>query len=197
MGVGKSTQIKLLAEHFKSKGLKVNIAGLKVGNLWAYPLYKIALIGWPIFKNKYMFKMWVVLDLIAISLKFLISIWLPFKAGRLILVEEYIPAIVADYLHIARINGYPPKDVRAIIAYTSRLATLVPFTSVFLDADTAVIRERWKSRGTSDEKLEYILVQQKLLPLITKLLSHRLIYIATSDSSVKETSYYLKEHLIN
>ena len=193
VGAGKSTQMKLLAEHFRSKGLKVKITWIKVGNLWAYSLYKIASEGWLIFKNKSLFKLWIALDMFAVSLKFLISIWLPFKAGRIVLVEEYLPAIVADYLHIARINDYPPKDVRAIIAHIYRLAILAPFTSVFLDANNTILRERWKVRGTPDEKPEYLSMQRKLLLSLAKLLSHNLIYIDTSNITVKEINHCLKE----
>jgi len=196
VGAGKSTQMKLLAEYLKSRRFKVRIVYLKVGNLGAYPIYKMASMGWPIFRDKYLFKLWIILDMLTVSLKFLISIWLPFKAGRIVLVEDYLPAVAADYLHIARINGYSLKNARAILANIYRLATLVPFTSVFLDANNAVLRERWKLRGTADEKPEYLFMQRKLLLSLTKFLSHGLIYIDTSDSTVKEVNHHLKEHLI-
>ncbi|MEM0216796.1 MAG: hypothetical protein QW612_04565 [Candidatus Bathyarchaeia archaeon] len=195
VGSGKSTHMKLLAANFRSKGLKVKVTLLKVGNLWAYPLYKMASIGWPIFKNRCLFKLWIFLDILAVSLKFLILIWLPFKAGHIVLVEEYLPAIVADYLHIARINGHPPKGVIATIAYIHRLAILAPFTSVFLNANDTILKERWKLRDTPSEKPEYLSMQRKLLLSLTKLLSHHTIYIDTSDSTVKDISHSL-EYLI-
>jgi thymidylate kinase len=196
VGSGKSTQMKLLAEYFKSNGLKTKITWFKVGNYWAYPLYKIASTGRLIFKNECLFKLWMILDMFAISLKFLISIWLPSKVGYTVLVEEYLPGIAADYLHIARINRYSPKDVWAIIALIYKLSILVPFSSVFLDANNAVLRERWKLRGTSDEKPDYLFMQRKVLPSLARLLSHRLIYIDTSDKTVREINHRLKAHII-
>lgn len=197
VGSGKSTQIKLIARYLRSKGLKVRTTYLKVGNLWAYSLYKIALMGWPIFKNKWLFKLWIILDIFAISLKFLFSILIPLKRECIVLVEEYLPATVADYFHIAKINGRLSKDVRVILAYACRLAMLVPFTSIFLDANSAVLRRRWKLRGTiTKEKNEYLLMQRRLVLSLAILLSHRFIYIDTSNDVVKETNRRLKEYLI-
>ncbi|MEM4005297.1 MAG: hypothetical protein QXM43_06635 [Desulfurococcaceae archaeon] len=84
VGAGKSTHMKLLVADLRSKELKVKTTQLRVGNLWAHPLYKAALMGRPIFKNKCLFKLWIILDTIAISFKFLISIWFPFKAGYIV-----------------------------------------------------------------------------------------------------------------
>lgn len=195
VGSGKSTHIKLLALALTSKGLKVKITWLKVGNLWAYPLYKVASRGLPIFKNKCLFKLWIILDIVAMSLKFLISIWLPFKAGRILLIEEYLPAAVTDYLHIARINGYQLKDVIALITHAHRLAVLLPFTSVFLDANDTTLVERWKSRGTPAEKPEYIFMQRKLLLSLAKFLSNHTLYIDTSNTTFKDIRHNL-EHII-
>lgn len=192
VGAGKSTGIIFLDKYFKFKGFKVKITQFKVGNLWAYPLYKLASMGLPIFRNNFLLKLWIILDIFAISLKFLISIWLPFKAGRIVLVEEYLPATIADYIHIARINGYKLKDVRGIIAYIYRLSASVPFTSIFLDANDVTLRKRWKLRGTPDEKPDYLIMQRKVLFSLTKLLSSHLVCINTSNSTLKEVSRFLR-----
>ncbi len=196
VGSGKSTQMRLLAKDLKAMGFDVKVVQFKTGNLWAYSLYRVASAGWPILKNRHLFKLWMILEVLAISFKFLIWIWLPLKARRIILVEEYLPAIAADYLYIARINGHQPKDVRVIISYVYKLAVLVPFISVFLDADNSVLKKRWKLRGTPDEKTGYISMQRKLLPLFVKLLSQSFIFLNTSDSTIKEINYRLREHLI-
>jgi len=41
-----------------------------------------------------------------------------------VLVEEYLPAIVAEYLHIARSNGYLPRDIWGL-SFIYRLARLL------------------------------------------------------------------------
>jgi len=57
-----------------------------------------------------------------IFLRFLITIWLPLKAGYVALVEEHIPAIAANYLYIAKTNGLSPKDVRTITTLAYKLS---------------------------------------------------------------------------
>ena len=171
VGVGKSTQMKLLAKYLRSSGFRVKVTFLKVGHLWAYPLYKLALMGWPIFRSKHLFKLWMILDIFSIFLRFLITIWLPLKAGYVMLVEEYLPAIAADYLYIAKINGYSPKDVKTIITLAYKLPMYVPFTSVFLDAEDSMLKIRWKLRGTPDERFGFIFIRRKLLLLLAKFLS--------------------------
>jgi len=52
VGVGKPTQIRLLAEYLRSSGFRVKVTFLKVSHLWAYPLYKLVLMGWPVFRSK-------------------------------------------------------------------------------------------------------------------------------------------------
>lgn len=195
VGGGKSTQMGLLAKHLRSNGHKVKVTRLKIGHLWAHPLYELALKGRSIFRNGFLFKLWMISDMLAISLKFLISIWLPFKVGRIVLVEECLPSVIADYLYIARINGHQPKDIRAIVAHTCKLATLAPFISVFIDANDTVLMKRWRLRGTSREKPEYIFMQRRLLISLSKLLFDSFIYIDTSNSTVEETNHRLKEYL--
>jgi len=195
VGVGKSTQMRLLAEYLRSSGFRVKVTFLKVGHLWAYPLYKLALTGWPVFRSKYLFKLWMILDIFSIFLRFLITIWLPLKAGYVVLVEEYLPAIAADYLYIAKTNGYSPKDVRTITTLAYKLSVYVPFTSVFLDAGDDMLKIRWKLRGTPDERSEYISVQRKLLPLLARLLSRYFFYINASGKSIREVNHCIKKYL--
>ena len=83
-----------------------------------------------------------------IFLRFLITIWLPLKAGYVALVEEHIPAIAANYLYIAKTNGLSPKDVRTITTLAYKPSVYVPFTSVFLDAGDDMLKTQWKLRGT-------------------------------------------------
>jgi thymidylate kinase len=66
VGVGKSTQMRLLAEYLRSSGFRVQVTFLKVGHLWAYPLYKLALMGWLVLRSKYLFKLWMILNVFSI-----------------------------------------------------------------------------------------------------------------------------------
>ena len=196
VGVGKSTQMKLLARRLSSKGFKVKVTYLKVGHLWAHPLYGLALRGWPVFRSRLLFKLWVFLDLLAISLRFLISVWLPVKMGHIVLAEEYLPAVVADYLYIAKINGHSLKDVKAAVSYVYRLSTLMPFVSLILDADVPALRDRWRLRGTPDERTEYVSTQRRALLTLAASLTRYVIFVDTSNSTVEEVNRRVREHLV-
>jgi len=139
----------------------------------------------------------MILDIFSIFLRFLITIWLPLKAGYVMLVEEYLPAIAADYLYIAKINGYSPKDVKTITTLAYKLSMYVPFTSVFLDAEDGMLKIRWKLRGTPDERSEYIFMQRKLLLLLAKFLSRYFFYINTSGKSISEVNYRIRKYLVS
>jgi hypothetical protein len=106
VGSGKSTHMKLLYSKLKRKGLKIKMSFLKTGHLFAFIL-EISLAKIVANKRKdvfpiralveerptlfrRIFRLWLGLDLISITLKFLAGIYLPLKLGYTILIEEYI-----------------------------------------------------------------------------------------------------------
>jgi hypothetical protein len=44
------------------------------------------------------FRLWLGLDLISITLKFLAGVYAPLKLGYTIPIEEYVPATISDYI---------------------------------------------------------------------------------------------------
>jgi len=203
VGSGKSTQMMLLYLKLKQKGLKAKMSSLKIGHLFAFILgiflVKIvasrrkdvfpirALVEEKPHLFKRLFRLWLGLDLISITIKFLVGIYIPLKLGYTVLVEDYLPATISDYIYLSRILSFPMKVRSFAINYLLKLMSLNPTQIIFLDAESDELTYRWKLRGSFDEKEDYIRMQRSILLKVSKKLSHKFLYIDTGTKNVKET----------
>jgi len=213
VGSGKSTQMKLLASELKRRGVKVKLSFLKTGHIIAYFLTIILakmLVGkrgdvYPIralieekphiFRR--VFKLWLGLDIISISLKFLFSIYLPLKLGYTILVEEYIPATISDHLYLSKVTGAILRPSSFAITFLQKLMYLGPAQIIFLDAEDIELKHRWIQRKSFNERDDYIKFQRTMLLSISRRLSlNKLLYVNTYGQSVKETHQQIMKQLI-
>jgi len=204
VGSGKSTQMKLLASELRKKGLKIKTTFLKTNHLLArlltlilayiliskndvYPVRALIEDKPMIFKR--LFKLWLVLDLFSISLRFLSTIFLPVKMGYIILVEEYIPATISDYIYLNKAIGLPRETLSFAVRFMLRLMHVGnPTQVIFLDARLETLDLRWKSRGSLDEKPDYLQMQRTTLLSLSRMLSsHRMLYMDTTNRNIRET----------
>jgi len=214
VGSGKSTHMRLLCSKLKQKGLKTKMSFLKTGHLFAFIL-EILLARIVTSKRKDMFpirslveerpnlfrrifRLWFGLDLISITLKFLAGIYFPLKLGYIVLVEEYIPATISDYIYLSRIINFPLRVNSFAINYLLRLMNLCgPTQIIFLDAKNDELRIRWKLRKSFDEKEDYLQMQRTLLLQISKELSSmNFIYIDTRAKTLVETQKLIISQLL-
>lgn len=215
VGSGKTTQMSLLSSYMRGQGLKVRTSFLKTGHLLAYILevflaktlagkrkdvYPIRAIMEEkpgIFRR--LFKLWVVLDVISIYIRFFFTIYIPIKLNYFVLVEEYIPAIIADYIYLSKFLNQPLKTISFALNLVSRLYYLGgPAKGVYLDTDTDELRLRWRRRGTPEEKLDYLHMQRTVLLSVTRTLLHDdLVYINTSNRNIMETNKSIISSLKN
>jgi len=203
VGSGKSTQMKLLYSKLKWKGLKVKMSFLKIGHLFAF-IFEIFLAKIVAGKRrdvfpiralveerprlfKRLFRLWLGLDLISITIKFLACIYAPLRLGYTVLVEEYIPATISDYIYLSKIINFPLKIRSFAINYLLKLMSLKPTQIIFLDAENDKLAYRWKLRGSFDEKEDYLRMQRTILLKVSKRLSHKFLYIDTGAKTIKET----------
>jgi len=211
VGSGKSTHMKVLALRLKKGGLRVKTAFLKSGHLLAYLLtiflvrvllrrqknvYPIrALIEEKPYIFGKIFNLWLVFDVLGICIRFLLTIYLPLKMGYIILVEEYLPATIADYIYLAEATGLSQRKVHSAISFLQRLLYLGgPIYTIFFDAPTLVLENRWKFRKTPSEAISYLRMQRTLLLSISKRLSSSFIYIRT-DGNIKEIHEFIISYL--
>ena len=214
VGAGKSTHIRLLASRFSKNGLKVKTASLKTNHLFASALililtqilvrkrkdvYRIrALIDDKPSVFRRLFRLWLSLDVISVSLQFLLTIYLPLTLGYTVLVEEYIPATIADYIYISKALGLPFGTHSFASKFMLKLMHLGrPTQVIFLDADADTLKSRWNRRGSSNEKSNYLYMQRStLLSLSKKLSSLDVLYINTTFQTIEETQGLMVNYLM-
>jgi hypothetical protein len=214
VGSGKSTHMRLLYSKLRQKGLKTKMSFLKTGNLFAliieillarivaskrkdvFPIRALLEERPTLFRR--IFRLWLSLDLISITLKFFINIYLPLRLGYIVLVEEYIPAAISDYIYLSRIINFPLETNSFAINYLLRLMSLCsPTQIIFLDAKNNELKMRWKLRGSFDEREDYLRMQRTLLLRMSReLLFMNLIYVNTSSKTLKETQELIMNCLL-
>lgn len=214
VGSGKSTQMMLSAYKLKRKGLRVKTTYLKSGHLLAYLLGVIlarmltgkredvypvrALIEEKPGIFKKLFKLWLFFDIISVSAKFLLNIYIPLKLGYVMLVEEYLPAIIASYIYLEdKIADQTQRLFPLALKFMFKLLSLTgPMLAIFLDADIDTLKSRWRGRRSPYEKQDYLQMQRSiLLTLLRKISSYKLLYINTSDQTIEETNKKIIDYL--
>lgn len=203
VGAGKSTHARLIALRHRANVARVRVTGLKTDNLAAHlltivlmkmlvkskkeapPLRSLIEENCPLFRK--LFSLWLALDIFCVYVKFLFSIYIPTKLGYFVIVEDYIPSAIADYIYLCKLLRLPTKKASFAIDLARRLIPTGGSTkAVFLNADTGVLESRWKRRGTLEEKHDYLHMQRTLLLLLTRRLIFDLLYIDTTHRTVKE-----------
>jgi len=204
VGAGKSTQIRYLRLALKGMRVKNKSVFLKSGHMLAYaltffiaravsrrrgvaPIRALLEDAPQLFKR--IFKLWLLLDLLSITVKFLLNIYIPFRLGYAVLVEEYIPATIADYLYLSRVASYP-LDVDSFPArYLLKLANLCrPVYMIYLGAEDTELYRRWIARESTEERSDYLSMQRTILLKLCKKLADKFIYENTESRSPKEVS---------
>jgi energy-coupling factor transporter ATP-binding protein EcfA2 len=201
VGVGKSTQRQLLAASLKQSGQKVNVTFLKTGHLFAYILEVILVSIFPGKKKCFhpirilieekphlfrtVFGILAVLDTISINIRFLFTVYIPVRLGRIVLIEEYVPATIADYIYLSEIAGIHHKTIRfALKSFFGLLFMDGPTQAIYLNADIETLRFRWRHRGSPNERSDYVHAQCTILPsLLRKLSTQGLLYLSCIDGS--------------
>jgi hypothetical protein len=207
VGVGKSTQVGLLRANLSDQGAMVTSTFLKSGHLFSYFLLRMlargavgeerrgmppigVLIDQRPSLYRRLFGTWLALDLLSVVIKFLFAIYLPMKSGFMVLVEEGIPATVADYLYLCSALELPREKVFTAINLLSALhARMGPKAIVVIDANPATLKSRSIQRGSFIEREDYVSAQRELLPIISRVLAGRfLLSLDTTSKSIRETS---------
>jgi hypothetical protein len=215
VGVGKSTQICLLRKRLSDRGYRVASTFLKTGHLFSYlflrllargtaghegpevaPIRALVDLRPDLFRR--LFRAWLVLDVVSVVVKSLFAVYLPVKSGYLVLVEEGIPATMADYFYLCDVLELPLEDSFVAIRLLAALhAGMGPVAIALLDADKSSLRSRSVERGGFIEREDYVLAQRELIPAISRALSREtFLELDTTSRSRSETSDFVEKWLV-
>lgn len=178
VGVGKSTQIRLLKDYLKSKNTRVVETFIKNSHVFAYILsrFLIALGACEKTSNpeglvriharrdvvERLFPLWSFLDTLSIALKFLFTVYIPFFLGFTLLIEEGLLMTFQVYtMSFPRFFNTEPK----VLPLLPRLLGWIMsknHLNVVLDASDEELDRRRKNRiYRRYELLEYVSLQRK------------------------------------
>lgn len=198
VGVGKSTQIKLLRDHLRSRNVRVVDTFIKSTHGFAYILSRslIALgvserISYPenttrIYPRgevvKGLFGLWTFLDTLSISAKFFLTVYMPFCLGFTVLIEEGLFMTLYTYrVSLPRFFKTEPK-VPPLVPKLIGWIMSKKNVNVVLDAvDDELARRRKQRNFRQNELSEYISLQRKW---IKRLDFDKTVLIDTTDQPV-------------
>lgn len=186
VGVGKSTQIKLLRSYFLLNKNKVVMTFIKSNHLLAYLMIRfLKLMGRKI--DERLFIILYLLDMISILVKFFFTVYIPFHLGFTIIMEEgpimTLFTYVVRYPKFNNIKLEKPSFILRMIGWISKQKNI----NIILNAEEdELIRRRKNRKYRQYESSEYVRLQKKWLNQISNHLSNT-IFIETTKLSAIQT----------
>lgn len=200
VGVGKSTHINLLRDYLKARNIRVVATFIKSSHGLSYILTKLIIapsIHEKVSNNlelartyssgrivKKLLPLYRFLDGVSIATKFFFTVYLPFRLGFKILIEEGLLMTLYTY-HVSfpfffKTERKDPPLVRNLLAYV----TSKDHINIVFDARLKELEERRTHRGYRErEMVEYISMQKKW---IRNFDYRRTVFIDTTGKSIGE-----------
>lgn len=207
-GAGKSTQMKLLAKLVRD----AKILNVKRGFLASlleralvrfiygrytstYPL-PLLLHGARVTLRK-IIPLWYFINTMEIVARITIMYIINKVFKKIFLVEDYIPAIIADYFYLQRQLNVPLTSIRRYITILTKFHILTQPKIIVLTAQRQELLRRWNIRGRSEYSALYLSIFEKIIPLIATLLSKDSTHLLvdTTNMTIQETFHVLLREL--
>jgi len=197
VGVGKSTQMRLLEDHLKSENVKVVKTFIKSSHGLTYVLGRLLMalgtnerVSYPdgfarVYPRKDvvrgLFPLWSFLDTVSIAIKFFFTVYVPFSLGFTILIEEGLLMTLHTYL--VSFPSFFKTEPKVLPLLPSLLGWIMSknHVNVVLDATNEELNLRRISRSYRQNELpEYVSLQRKW---IERLSSGDSITVETTNDS--------------
>jgi len=179
VGVGKSTHMRLLGNYFESQNARVVWSFIKSGHMLSYILRKALIAFGACEKVMYpdglarvyprrdivrrLFRLWCFLDAFSIVVKFFFSIYIPYKLGFTLLIEEGLSMTLFTYCKsFPHFFDTEPKDLKLFSSLLGWIQSKSHHVNIVLDANADELSRRRRYRSfRQDELLDYISMQKK------------------------------------
>lgn len=177
VGVGKSTQIKLLQDRLKSKKVKTVKTFIKSNHIFAHITRRLLILVGAyenqddlgvICINKRiverLYPVLILLDAVSITIKFFFTVYIPFHMGFNVLIEEGLMMSLFTYtLANPKIRGLKPKTPPFLLRLINWILKQ-KHVNIILDAESKELILRRKNRNyRQNESPEYVDLQKKWL----------------------------------
>ena len=208
VGVGKSTQIKMLENHFRSRGRKTIDTYIKSAHGTTYILSALIemvseahhpgsdakAVGARRSIRVAFTPLWNVSETVSIVGKFLFSVYLPFRLGYNVLIEEGLIMSIENY------RLFRPHVLGVGVSELPFLDTLLRWADsrkhlyIILDAGDEEVAARRRSRTFRRTELEdYVGLQRAVM---ARLRGPNMLVVETSGKSIGEVHKIIVDHLL-
>jgi cytidylate kinase len=208
VGVGKSTQIRLIASYFRSKGRKTVETYIKSAHGSTYVLSVLIKKLSDLTRGESdaqavrsrrdlqvrFAPLWNISETVSIVGKFLLSVYLPFNLGFNVLIEEGLIMSIENYSSFRpQVLGVKASELPLLDVFL-RWVNFRKHMYVVLDAGDEDAAARRRSRSfRREEREDYVKLQRAVM---SKLNGPDVLVVETSGKSIKEVNRILIEHLV-
>jgi hypothetical protein len=197
VGVGKSTQIQLLANYLRSRNKKTVIIYLKSAhgttNVLSYIVKKLVLVNKNVVTHRDGFQrnfyiriapLWNFSETISIVGKFFFSVFIPFSLGYNVLIEEGLIMSIENFeLFRPFLLGVKPTKL-PFLDVLLRWIRANSNLDILLDAEENDVDARRKSRSfRRTESKDYLELQRKVM---SNLRGSKFLLVKTSGKSIQD-----------
>ena len=192
VGAGKSTQIKLLSTFLGEQKIKTKSATIKtrfpLTRMSSKLLCKIGVKHLSFKLKKALVQVDLCLNLFLLPV---LSLYVRIlkRLGFLLLIEEYLPGILVDYYHLAKIYKFKANLISIAMSILYKSLLLSGMSTILFVCDKTRLPERWKNRGTGPEYADYLESQQTIFGILEETASP--FYHISTDVSVNLTFHNL------
>ena len=207
VGAGKTTLTSLMA-YYLNHANKVSAKRTYLKTIWIVTPLLLKLFGKVCNNINALFKIHrfcvyvdLSLNVMGLPLLGLLRIRIPRRLGKVVLVEEYLPGIVVDYLHALKILKLNREIILTLMKALYKALDTKNSIIIYLKAPLSSLPQRWVLRGDRRfERITYLRVQSLVFDIWTKsfksieVITHKRAPLDVVQDIIKKFTSYEDRH---